>query len=81
MSPTSEPDPALAAVLKALRQRKNATQEDVAHDARTAVSTLQAIENARSEPGWQTVRRIVAALDVTMTELGEAIDGIDGRSA
>jgi transcriptional regulator with XRE-family HTH domain len=72
--PSSQPDPALATVLKQLREAHGVTQEDLAHDARTAVSTLQAIENARSEPSWQTVRRLVAALGVTMTDLGKAID-------
>jgi transcriptional regulator with XRE-family HTH domain len=71
---SSEPDPALAAALKQLRNARGTTQEDLAHDAKVAVSTLQAIENARSEPGWQTVRRLVAALGVNMQELGTAID-------
>lgn len=71
---SSQPDPALGAVLKQLRDARAVTQEDLAHNAKIAVSTLQAIENARSEPGWQTVRRLVAALGVTMTELAKAID-------
>jgi transcriptional regulator with XRE-family HTH domain len=71
---SSQPDPALGAVLKQLRSARRITQEDLAHAAKVAVSTLQAIENARAEPGWQTVRRLVAALGATMTELGEAID-------
>lgn len=43
---SSQPDPALGAVLKQLRGAHGITQEDLAHAAKVAVSTLQAIENA-----------------------------------
>jgi transcriptional regulator with XRE-family HTH domain len=72
--PRAEPDPALAAVLKRLREEHEEAQESLAQRAGISKGALQEIEAGRSSPAWATVRRIALALGVSMTELGEAID-------
>jgi transcriptional regulator with XRE-family HTH domain len=67
-------DPALAAVLRRLRTDRGLSQEAVAHRADISFTTLAKIELGQSAPGWATVRAIARALDVTMGELGDAID-------
>jgi DNA-binding XRE family transcriptional regulator len=65
----SRPDPKLAAYIKRHREAAGTTQEDLAHSADIALSTLQAIEAGRREPGWSTVGAILAALDLTLSDL------------
>jgi transcriptional regulator with XRE-family HTH domain len=50
------------------------SQEHVAWHAGIAVATLAKIENAQTSPGWDSVRRISAALDLTLTQLARAIE-------
>jgi DNA-binding XRE family transcriptional regulator len=75
--PRAERDPALAAVLKRLREEHDEAQESLAHRAGISKGALQEIEAGRSAPGWATVRRIARALDVSMEELGAAVDAAD----
>jgi transcriptional regulator with XRE-family HTH domain len=63
------PDPKLAAVLKSLREQRGLSQEHVAWHAGIAVSSLAKIENAQTAPAWDSVMRILRALDVTLAEL------------
>lgn len=72
--PHAEPDSALAAVLKRLREEHEETQESLAHRAGISKGALQEIEAGRSAPAWGTVRRITLALGVSMGELGSAVD-------
>jgi transcriptional regulator with XRE-family HTH domain len=67
-------DPALAAVLRRLRTDRALSQEAVAYRADISFTTLAKIELGQSVPGWATVRAIARALEVTMGELGDAID-------
>jgi transcriptional regulator with XRE-family HTH domain len=68
------PDPALAAVLRRFRRRLGMTQEALAFEADVTVSALSRIECGRSDPVWSTVRAIAQALDVSMDELGSAVE-------
>jgi transcriptional regulator with XRE-family HTH domain len=61
----------LAAVLKRLRRERKMTQEAVAWNAGIAVATLAKIENAQTATGWDSVCRIIAALDVSLVELAK----------
>jgi transcriptional regulator with XRE-family HTH domain len=65
----SRPDPTLAAYIKRYREASGTTQEDLAHRADIALSTLQAIEAGRREPGWSTVLAILDALDLSLSTL------------
>ena len=68
------PDPNLAAILKRLREDRGLTQEHVAWHAGIAVSSLAKIENAQTAPHWESVMRILGALDVTLAELAAALE-------
>jgi transcriptional regulator with XRE-family HTH domain len=67
-------DADLAHVLRALREERGRSQESLAHDAGLTLRTLQRIERAQANPTWSTVRRVASALDVTLTELGSAVE-------
>ena len=70
----SSPDPRLAHVLRELRERADLSQETIAHKAGLTVSAYARIERGEANPTWTTVTQIAAALDVTLAELGKAID-------
>jgi hypothetical protein len=59
------PDPALAVVLKRLREDRGLTQEALAFKSGVSISSLGRIE---------TVRQLAAALGVSMGELGSMVD-------
>ena len=51
--------------------------------SRTGITTgsLARIELGQSVPGWDTVRLLVKALDITLAELGKAVEGqSEGKS-
>ena len=70
------PDPALASVLRRLRQERGATQESLAHRSGITTGSLARIELGQASPAWATVRRIAEALDVTLVELAHAVEGV-----
>jgi len=67
------PDPALGAVLKRLRTARGESQESVAYRSGLSSNSYARIELAQSSPAWDTVGRIIAALDVSLVELAQAI--------
>jgi transcriptional regulator with XRE-family HTH domain len=69
-----QPDPALAALVKRLREEREMTQEDLAFSAGITVSALSRIERNLNSPGWGTVRRILKALDVSLIELAAYLE-------
>jgi transcriptional regulator with XRE-family HTH domain len=69
-----QPDPALAALLKQLREERDVTQEQLAFDAGITASALSRIERGLNSPGWMTLKRIVEALDVSLVELASALE-------
>jgi transcriptional regulator with XRE-family HTH domain len=62
-------DPALAGLLKRLREERGITQEQLAFEAGITVSALSRIERGLNSPGWGTVSQIAKALDIRLTEL------------
>jgi XRE family transcriptional regulator, regulator of sulfur utilization len=70
----ASPDPALGRAIRALREQRKLTQEGLAFAAGMAFATVSAVERGRTVPTWATVRAISLALDVSMAELGAAID-------
>lgn len=74
MSAPVKADPALAATVRRLRTQRGETQEDLAHRAGITVAAFARIERGHANPTWTTVVRIAAALEVTLTELGEAVE-------
>jgi transcriptional regulator with XRE-family HTH domain len=67
-------DEALATVLRRLREARGLSQEATAQAAGVSLNTYARIELAQASPIWPTVRAIARALDVSMAELGAAID-------
>ena len=74
MPPVSGADPALAQVLRGLRESQGRSQEALAHSAGIAVNSLRRIEYGQTNPTWTPVRAIAAALGVSLAELGREID-------
>jgi transcriptional regulator with XRE-family HTH domain len=69
MAPSEKPQPALGRAIRKLRERKDLTQESVAHDAGITTATLGVIERGLSNPTWATLKAIAAALGVSMVEI------------
>ena len=57
------------------------TQETLAFHAGLSVGTLGRIEVGRTAPSWDSVRRIIDALGVTMADLGAAVDAERRKAA
>lgn len=72
--PSGAPDPALAAVLRRLRLERGSTQEALAYRSGITTGSLARIELGQASPAWTTVRRIAAALDVSLVELAAAVE-------
>lgn len=75
MARGDDPQPALGAAIRELRDKRGVTQEDLAHDAGVTVGTLSLIERGKSNPAWGTVKRIASALDTTMSDLAKRAEG------
>lgn len=74
MRRSDQPQPALGAAIRQLRQKRGITQEDLAHGADITTGTLSLIERGHANPTWGTVRGIADALRVSMGELGTLAD-------
>ena len=74
VSAPATPDAALALALLSLRRERHQTQEDLAHAAGLTVTAYARIERGSANPTWTTVRRIANALEVTIGELGHAVE-------
>jgi transcriptional regulator with XRE-family HTH domain len=77
-SPSAKADQALAAVLRSLREDREATQEEVAFNAGLTTRSYQKIEHGHTSPEWATVRRVAQALDVGLVELAQAVEDAEG---
>ena len=68
------PDPALAAVLRRVRDEREETQEDVAFGAGVGTLTVRRAEQGLSAPSWPTVRAIAASLGLSLVDLAREIE-------
>jgi transcriptional regulator with XRE-family HTH domain len=73
-APDQPVDVALAAVLRRLREARGLSQEATAQAAGISLNSYSRIETGQASPTWPTVRQIATALDVSMAELGAAVD-------
>jgi transcriptional regulator with XRE-family HTH domain len=71
---SERPQPALGDAIRQLRRARGVTQEDLAEDAELTAATLSLIERGRANPTWDTVKKIAAALGVSMAGLGKVVD-------
>ncbi len=74
-------DPSLGLVVRRLRVRGRTTQEAMAERIGMSVPTLCAVERGLRDPGWTEVRAIARALDVSLDELGAAVEQQTQRDA
>jgi transcriptional regulator with XRE-family HTH domain len=74
MSESSNPQPALGAAIRDLRNAREATQQDTAQAAGITVAHLSKIERGRTNPTWGTVANIAKALGVTIVEVASHAD-------
>lgn len=71
-------NPALGLAIKALREKRGMTQEQVAYGAGLSVGTLSRIERGKSDPLWSTVERIAEVLGVGLEEVVEEMPAWNG---
>jgi transcriptional regulator with XRE-family HTH domain len=74
VSAPRQPDAALAATVRRMRIERGDTQEDLAHRAGLTVAAFARIERGHANPTWTTVRRIAAALEISLSVLAEAVE-------
>lgn len=74
---SERPQPALGSAIRQLRRKRGLTQEDLAENAGLTAATLSLIERGRANPTWDTVKKIAAALDSSMGELGRLADRLE----
>ncbi len=75
--PRPTPHPALAASIRRLREERGITREALAYRAGLSTGALARIELAQSSPNWDTVRRIAAALDLSISRLACPVETIE----
>jgi transcriptional regulator with XRE-family HTH domain len=78
MRPSKEPQAALGAVLREIREPTKMTQREVARRAKLSTAHYCAVENGRTNPLWGTMRRIAKALDVSLKEISEKTAAREG---
>lgn len=78
MARSLPPDPSLGNALRQLREARDLSQERVSHAADITLGAYGRIERNEVAPAWATVRAIARGLDLTMEELGAAIDSTEG---
>jgi transcriptional regulator with XRE-family HTH domain len=81
VSRTGNPDAALAAVIRRLRVERGLSQEAVAFKAGVTTGSVARLELEQSVPGWDTVRQITQALEVSLTDLAVAVEAEDRSSS
>lgn len=71
MRRSERPQAALGEAIRELRDKRKATQEDLAAGAGITPATLSLIERGQANPTWDTARRIAGALGVSIGELAK----------
>ena len=73
MTRAGEPQPALGAAVKQLREQRGTTQEALAYEAGITTGTLSQLERGISNPSWGTLKAVAGALGVSMVELAKLV--------
>lgn len=77
MAPRTEPQPGLGRAIKERREAQNLSQEELGHRADIHPTWISHIESGRNNPAWGSVRRIAAALDLTVAELAKRAEELE----
>jgi transcriptional regulator with XRE-family HTH domain len=72
--PPQAVDPALAKVLRRLREAEGVSQQAIAERAGLTVGAYARIEIGKSGPTWVTVRAIAPALGLSLAELAALVE-------
>lgn len=78
MTRAGEPQPALGAAVKQLREQRGTTQEALAYEAGITTGTLSQLERGISNPSWGTLKAVAGALGVSMVELAKLTAKLEG---
>jgi transcriptional regulator with XRE-family HTH domain len=73
------PQPALGAAIRALRDERDLKQLDVAEDAGITVAHLSKIESGKVNPTWGTVAALAEALGASIAEIADRAASSDQR--
>jgi len=68
------PDAALAAAVRRLREERGMTREALAFASGITTGSVARVELGQAVPGWDTVRQLAKALDVSMADLSAAVE-------
>ncbi|HWM62576.1 MAG TPA: helix-turn-helix transcriptional regulator [Solirubrobacterales bacterium] len=79
MGGPDQPQPALGAAVRQLREKHGTTQERLAQDAGVTTGTISLVERGRSNPSWGTVNAIADGLGVSMAELARLAKTFEGK--
>lgn len=71
--PTTDPLPRVGANLRAVREQRGLSQEQLAHLADMDAAEIRRIETSRRDPGVRVLTRLARGLDVTPAELLQGI--------
>jgi transcriptional regulator with XRE-family HTH domain len=69
MAPRSEPQAGLGRAIRQLRTARGMSQEQLGLRSEIHPTWISHLESGRNNPAWGSVRRIAAALDVSLAEL------------
>jgi transcriptional regulator with XRE-family HTH domain len=70
-------DKGLGEVLRAQREERGESQEEVGFKAGLTGGTVSRIERGQGRAEWETVRAIARVLDLPLRDLGEAIEKLE----
>jgi transcriptional regulator with XRE-family HTH domain len=70
-------DRGLGEVLRARREERGESQEEVGFKAGLTGGTVSRIERGQGRAEWETVRAITRVLDLSLRDLGEAIEKLE----
>lgn len=73
----NQPQPALGAAIRELRQKRDETLKTLAPKAGISWGTLGVIERGEANPTWGTVGAIANALDISVSELAKRVEKVD----
>jgi transcriptional regulator with XRE-family HTH domain len=77
MRRSERPQPALGEAIRQLREKRGATQKELARKAGVVDTTVSLIETGHANPTWATLRDIAAALGVSMAELAKLAEKLE----
>jgi transcriptional regulator with XRE-family HTH domain len=79
MAPRTEPQPGLGGAIRAFRNERGLSQEELGHRSQIHPTWISHIESGRNNPAWGSVRRIAAALEVPLSELAARAEELDAQ--